>query len=135
MGENSINYLSVLADLKARRDRLNQAIAAVEQIIGELEPRVEARTNTQPAPYSQPSATVYRKMTIGDAAMHFVRSQGKRQSMAAIVKGLRAGGISTKSKNLYTTTYNVLTERAKKTNPEINKIDSQWGLTGWPSEV
>ena len=135
MVENSINYVSVLADLKSRRDRLNHAIAAVEQIIGELEPRVDFRASTEPAPFSQPSTNIYRKMTIGDAAVHFLRSQGKRQSMATIVKGLRAGGSNTKSKSLYTTTYNVLTERAKKTNPEVNKVDGKWGLAEWPAEV
>jgi hypothetical protein len=127
MGEQAINYPSVLADLKARRDRLNQAIAAIEQILGELEPRASVAR-------SMPSlalSTVYRNMTIGDAAVHFIRSQGKPQRVRNIVEGLHAGGISSKSKKLYTTTYNVLADRAKKTSPDIVKIGNAWGLPEW----
>jgi len=123
----AVNYQSVLTDLRARRDRLNYAIAAVEQIIGEVESKEQSENSTA-------SSNVYRKMTIGDAAVHFIRSKGKPQRIGAIIRGLRVGGINSKSKNLYTTTYNTLTERAKRENSDVVKVGPEWALSEWQRE-
>jgi hypothetical protein len=128
MGEQAINYPSVLMDLKARRDRLNQAIIAIEQILGE----VDSKAAVSPTLPSSNASDIYRSMTIGDAAVHFIRSQGKPQRVRDVVEGLHAGGISSKSKKLYTTAYNVLTDRAKRIPPDVVKIGNEWALPEWP---
>jgi hypothetical protein len=129
MLNQNINYTSVLADLRSRRDRLNHAIAAIEQIIGETESR-ELSNAEDPGP---PRAN-YRRMTIGDAALHFLGEKGRPQSTGAIVTALKAGNISSKSKNLYTTAYNTLTDRARRENSPLVRVGTDWGLAIWERE-
>lgn len=141
MSNQAVNYQCVLADLRTRRDLLNHAIAAVEQIVGEAESPVLVRPEElleqrrgQSVASVAPASTVYRTMTLGDAAVHFLRSRGRPQSTGAIVRALRSGGTSSKSKNLYTTAYNTLTDRAKRANPTLVRMGTLWGLAEWRSE-
>lgn len=130
MSNTGVNYQTVLEDLRARRDRLNHALAAIEQIIGETELKEQSEVAaSSPAP-----SNIYRKHTIGDAAIDFIRSKGKKQSTSAIVKGLKAGGISSKSRNLYSTVYNTLTKRSERKNPDVVRDGTDWGLPEWKQE-
>jgi hypothetical protein len=124
MSNQGVNYQSVLVDLRSRRARLDHAIAAIEQIVGETE-------SAEKPEKSMPSSKVYEKMTIGDGAVHFMRSKGKQQSTRAIADALKSGGISSKSKNLYTTTYNTLTQRAERKDSDIVKAGTEWALAEW----
>ena len=132
MSLQSVNYQSVLADLKGRRDRLNAAISAVEQIIGELEsaPRQQQDSVAAPAlPRSSPR--LYRNKTIGDSIVHYLGLVGEPKPPADIVRALRDGGIRSKSKSLYRTAYSTMKQRAKRTDSDIVKVGSRWGLKKW----
>jgi hypothetical protein len=138
MNNKDIDYGAVLEDLRSQRDRLNNAIAAIEWIVrgrdgngisppglastGEPE---ESEDDDDVRPGS------YRDMTIGDAAVHFLRTQGRPQKLTYIVSALKAGGIRSESKNLYTTAYNTLTARAKRPNTDVVKVGTRWGLKEW----
>jgi hypothetical protein len=140
MTTQAINYQCVLADLRARRERLNQAIEAIEQLVGETESgRDSAREHAQRQPIAtniapQVPRQDYSTSTIGDAAAHFIKLAGKPQKIRTIANGLIRGGIKSNSKNLYTTLYNVLTDRAKRENTDLVKIGSQWGLLQWQQD-
>jgi hypothetical protein len=126
MKNQAVNYRSVLEDLKARRDRLTHAIEAIEGIIGGSEP--------SDSPGEMVSHDVYREMTIGDACVDFIRRKRAVQSTKALVAGIVAGGITSKSQNMYTTTYNTMTARAKRENSDVVKESKGWGLTEWKQD-
>jgi hypothetical protein len=119
-----VNYADVLSDLMSRRDQLDHAIEAIRAILG------ESTSNGKHDGTLIPSSAlgVYANMTIGDAAVHFLRTKGKKQSTGAIVKGLLAGGLRSQSKKPYTTVYNTLTARAEREDSEIVKVGSEWDL-------
>src|ERR1035441_8330032 len=138
MSSPSVDYQCVLKDLKSRRDRLNiaiegldAAIEAVEHIIGELQPGIVVIQQAS-IPVVDPGnngSDVYRKMTLKDAAIHLLRAQGPSKTTIEIVKGLKDGGIRSKSKNLYTTLYNTLTSETKRENSKVvRNEDKSWGL-------
>jgi hypothetical protein len=126
MSNQVVNYRSVLEDLRSRRDKLNVAIEAIEGIVGEGTSDIFTVEASDVAPED-----TYRKMTIGDAAVHFVRSSGQSQDTMDIVKALKLGGIQSKSKNLYTTVYNTLTDRLKRYKSDIYRDGTAWGLAEW----
>ena len=130
MSSQSVNYQYVLADLKGRRDRLNAAIGAVEQIIGEVARQdQDSQTDTPTTP--RPSSRVYRNKTIGDSIVHYLGLVGQPKPPTDIVQALRDGGIRSKSKSLYRTTYSTMKQRAKLTDSDIVKVGSKWGLKKW----
>ena len=130
MSLQSVNYQIVLADLKGRRDRLNTAIGAVEQIIGEVARQDQgSQTDTPTTP--GPSSRAYRNKTIGDSIVLYLELVGKPKPPTDIVKALRDGGIASKSKSLYRTIYSTLKQRAKHDNGDIVKVGTEWGLKKW----
>ncbi len=132
MSSQSVNYQFVLADLKGRRDRLNAAIGAVEQIIGELAlpPRKDQDSQTATS-MPRPSSMAYRKKTIGDSIVHYLGLVGEPKPPTDIVQALRDGGITSESKSLYRTAYSTMKQRAKRTDSDIVKVGSKWGLKTW----
>jgi hypothetical protein len=131
ISDKGVNYQTVLSDLRFRRDRLNHAIAAIEEIVGETEPRVNGNAPLQEV--SSPSG-VYATMTIGDAAVHFIKSKGKKQKTGTIVRALQAGGLRSQSKKLYTTIYNTLSARANREGADVVKVGSDWDVVRSPQE-
>lgn len=133
MSNQSVDYQCVLHDLKARRarsiERFDSAIEAVTQIISELQ---SVRTDTSNLPELVPShngSDPYRKMTIRDACVHFIRSRGTVQSTTDLVEGIRAGGIRSKSKSLYRTIYNILTTDSKDDGGQVIRVKGKgWDL-------
>ncbi|MGD0225474.1 MAG: hypothetical protein ABSF71_24365 [Terriglobia bacterium] len=131
MSNPSVDYQCVLQDLKARRDRLNAAIEAVEHILGELQP-VPIVIQKASIPVVEPSnngSDIYRKMTIKDAIIYFLRSSGGKQPAVTVVQALKDGGIRSKSKKLYSTVYNSMDVESKKENGQIIRTDDKmWDL-------
>src|SRR6266542_1019002 len=116
MSQTSIDYKSVLADLMARRARLDAAIAAIEEFVGT---GVEADTAPPPAPVQPDKISVgpsreYRGMTIAAATIKFLKSVGAPQPTRTIADALRLGGIGSDSRNMYRTVYNTLNNRLDK---------------------
>jgi ABC-type molybdate transport system permease subunit len=132
MGQTSIDYKAVLADLRERHARLETAISAVEGILGESSHKVQAAAKDhvrgQGIVFETPHAP-YAEMTIAGAAMDFLQSVGKPQGTTEIVAALRRGGTRTASKNLYRTVYNSLNTKLDK--GQITKIGRKWGLAEW----
>ncbi len=128
MSQTNIDYKSVLADLIARRTKLDAAIAAIE----------EFTSHNGNEPNSQPKHVLtltreYRGMTIADAAIKFLKGAGNPQSTGVIANAIRLGGINSNSKNLYRTLYNTLNTRMDK-HQDITKEGAKWGLSEWKTE-
>jgi len=140
MADQYRNYILVLDDLRFRRSEYqkmiaetDQAIAAIERIIrGSHTGNPPLSTNPGQQVWEQPPvvANTYARMTIGDAAVAFIRSlgPGPPQTTRSIVNGLRQGGLPSHSKNLYTTLFNVLTKRASLENGDLIKSGTRWTL-------
>jgi hypothetical protein len=129
MSQISIDYKSVLADLMARRAKLDAAIAAIEEVLGQ-----GGSTSADIAP-SPNRITVgvsreYRGMTIAQATLKFLRSKGEPQLTGDIARALRSGGIGSTSRNMYRTVYNTLNNRMDR-HQDITKEGPKWGLAEW----
>ncbi len=125
MSHTGVNYKSVLADLIARRAKLDAAIAAIEEFTGQ---------SGDDAGEGAPSKRVtvglsreYRGMTIADAAIKFLKAKGAPQGTSEIATALRLGGIGSNSKNMYRTVYNTLSGRMDK-HQDIAKNGGKWRL-------
>lgn len=110
------DYKPILADLLARRDKLNSAIQAIQEL-----------GVAEPAKPSKPTSGEYRGMTIAEATIKFLQKSGEPQLTADIAKALKAGGLGSNSKSLYRTVYNTLVARMKQ-QKDIAKSGSKWTL-------
>jgi len=136
MSQTGISYRAVLIDLRERKAKIDAAIAAVEDILAVVEPQQYDGPPEPPEEYDAPRIIrriptptgPYSEMTIAAAAIHFLGLMGKPQNTADIVVGLRRGGLSSQSKNLYRTLYNTLNNHLDK---GITKEGAKWGLTQW----
>jgi hypothetical protein len=131
MNQTNINYKSVLTDLLARRQRLDAAIAAIQEFVGADE--VEANVATETPKVQIGISREYRGMTISAATIKFLRKVGEPQLTRAIADGLRLGGLGSNSKNMYRTVYNTLNNRLDK-HQDIVKEGAKWGLAEWRKE-
>ncbi len=127
MSQTSINYKSVLADLMARRARLDAAIAAIEEFVGTGEADTPS-TSVQPTRVGL--SREYRGMTIAAATIQFLKSKSEPQLTRTIADALRLGGLGSNSRNMYRTVYNTLMNRLDK-HQDIVKEGPKWGLAEW----
>lgn len=130
-------YEAVLTDLHAKRDQIDQAIAAIESL------RSGAPAGGQRKPATPPNGTkgatgsddagpgALLGMSISDAAKHLLaakRTTLKNNDLATMFK---AGGLHLNSKDWVNTIGAVLTRRANEVG-DIVKVDrGTWGLKEW----
>ncbi len=132
MSQTSINYKAVLADLVARRAKLDTAILAIEEIAGS--DGNDTAVPSHPKLGSMPTTTrEYRGMTIADAAIKFLKTAGSPQLTGTIAEALRLGGINSNSKSMYRTLYNTLNTRRDK-HQDVTKEGAKWGLAEWKTQ-
>ena len=132
MSNSSINYQSVLDDLIARRAKLDAAIDAIRDIMGDRPSReVETVKLAHGGLFeAQVIAGPYAGKTIGAAVVEFLKAMGEPRSTTDILVGLRRGGVRSQSKNFYRTLYNTLTTNLDK---ELVRDEEtgRWGLKEW----
>jgi len=131
-------YEAVLADLHAKRDQIDQAIAAIESLRSGT-PAGGQRTKPATAPNGTKGSTAADTsgpgallgMSISDAAKHLLaakRTTLKNNDLATMFK---AGGLHLNSKDWVNTIGAVLTRRANDVG-DIVKVDrGTWGLKEW----
>lgn len=120
-------YAAVLADLQIRRDQIDQAILAIEQIRGKDGASASTSSKTKGS-----NATVdLLGMSIVDAAKKLLaikRTALKNNDLAVLFK---EGGLMLNSKDWVNTIGAVLSRRANEVG-DIVKIDrGTWGLKDW----
>lgn len=120
-------YEAVLTDLKAKRDQLDQAIAAIESLRGGGAP------GTMP-PVSQSVAdgpNPFLGMTIVDAAKKLLAARRKPLRNPEIAAAFEEGGLALQSREPANTVGSVLTRRFNEVG-DIVKVDrGTWGLAEW----
>jgi len=138
--ELSVNYEAVLADLIARRDKLNAAIAAVEAIIGSGTAVSVAVTGVSATASTGNVGTVaatpiesdaFFNLSVPDATRKLLKMRKRPQSTQEIAAALEAGGVLHQSANFANTVGAVLA-RIDKGGGDIVKLDrAKFGLAEW----
>lgn len=123
----SIDYAAVLADLEARRDLLDKAIAGIRLLAeaGTPGPAITATiTPGVPVPKMDVQdipGDAFFNMSIADATRKYLGAVKRKQRQ--IKKALLAGGLHSTSKSFTTTLYSVLERQ-----PDIIRVGKDWGL-------
>lgn len=123
-------YSIVLADLKAKRDQIDQAIQAIESV---------RNGSAASAPGTPPPRTL--DVSLGDGAFHglsiaeatkkLLGVRKKNLGNAEILAELKAGGMVLSSVDPLNTVGAVLTRRFKETGDIVKVGRGIWGLKEW----
>lgn len=123
-------YAIVLADLRAQRDKIDQAIQAIESVRG------SAGTSSAPA-HTPPSSNTdlgpgaFLGMSIAEATKKLLQSKRKQMNNTDVLAALKSGGMVLQSADPINTVGAVLTRRSKDVG-DIVKVDrGTWGLKEW----
>ncbi len=128
MAAEQPDYKSVLADLRARRAALDQAIAALESIAGEqgtaLPPPLTVTSNGSGAVREIEPGTFFNLNTL-EATRKYLGMVGKAQTTAQVGDALRKGSLAVKDESVA-----VILQRALgASDPEIVRVSrGMWGL-------
>lgn len=122
------DYSQVLSDLYVKRDKLNAAIQAIEEMAVDSVNSLAMKGLGSPGQQNRGrSSTEFKGLTIAAATIQFLRKSGEPQLTSDIAEALKAGGLGSNAKSLYRTVYNTLVARMKQ-QKDIIKVGSKWGL-------
>jgi hypothetical protein len=124
-------YDIVLADLRARREQIDQAIQALESLRGApvASPRVAAQEVSIDASIDTPGA--FLGMTIADAAKKLLAARRKVMGNVEMAAAFKAGGLALNSAEPVNTIGAVLSRRAQNIGDIVKMGRGQWGLAEW----
>lgn len=124
----SIN--KVIRDLQAKQrefrekiDKIESTIRSLQEVFGEQQMVLPV---AEPIPQTEtPRMGIYVGLSIGVAAIKFLRSTGSPQKTREIANALEQGGV--KSTDIYRAVYNAL-----NTNEEVVMVEGKrWALAEW----
>lgn len=120
-------YALVLADLKAQRDRIDQAIQAIEAIRG------GASAQNQPAMHTNAPTQggEFLGMSIADAAKKLLAMRRKPMNNTSILAELRSGGLVLTAADPLNTVGAVLSRRFHEVGDIVRVERGTWGLKEW----
>jgi len=121
MTPEPINYEAVLADLEAKKQQLEAAIAAIRMIA------IQSGNAPLGGPGGGSGPSAFLGMSIPDAAKKHLATIRQKQSTQDIMKALEAGGLPGSK---YSTVYAVLRRRESQVGDVIN-MKGDWGLAEW----
>jgi hypothetical protein len=123
-------YAVVLADLRAKRDQIDQAIQALESLRSGPRGMVAPPTPAQPS--NVPQAGEFLGMSIAEAAKKLLANRKQAMGNGDIAAGLTAGGLvmseNTDHQNIVGS---VLTRRFEKVGDVVRVSRGMWGLKEW----
>lgn len=145
---NQIDYQAVLADLEAKRDQIDAAIAGIRLMIGAVPDATEAGSSESPAPKPEqgskaaPRATAngvavqsdtFFQMSTSAAIRKFLAMAKRPQTPRAIADALHHGGQvhAVDAKTAYTNVYTAL--RRGQDGEFSQTRNGEWGLAEWYS--
>lgn len=124
---NSVDYASVLADLKAKRDALDKAIASIEAVAGQMSGGIGPVSGGTSDDLKDDS---FLGMNITDAAKKLLAMKKKALSTNEIAELLKRGGMV--GSDNFANSVGVALHREDKNEGDIMKIGrGTWGLTVW----
>lgn len=126
-------YTVVLADLRAKRDQIDQAIQAIEAIRGgaTAAPSGSSATPGSAAANAIDDPGAFLGMTITDAAKKLLAAKRKQMNNPEIAAAFKAGGMHLNSKDPVNTIGAVLTRRSLEVGDIVKVGRGTWGLQEW----
>jgi hypothetical protein len=123
-------YELVLADLRAKRDQIDQTIRLLESLRGlstdsPLVAAVAANVSRGP------SGSPYLGMSIAEAAKKLLETERRAIGNAEIAEKLRAGGLVMTSVDPLNTIGSILTRRFYQIGDIVRVSRGKWGLKDW----
>jgi len=118
----SEHYIAVLADLEARKVKIESMIEGIKSILaqdGSVPPDGGGSTSVGPS--------AFLGMSIPDAAKKHLAAVKQKKSTQEIIDALTAGGLPPSK---YTTVYAILARRQKQVGDIVN-MKGDWGLAEW----
>jgi hypothetical protein len=137
----NIDYAAVLADLRAKRDKLNAAIEAIEPLVFSARPAPPAEgagsdtgmgdetsspRETKEAFPARVEPDTFFGLSITEAARKYLRMKKRPAATREITDALLEGGYLTNSKVFYSNVFASL-----RRSPEFVSVQQKWGLAEW----
>jgi HB1, ASXL, restriction endonuclease HTH domain len=129
MSEQPNAYAAVIADLKRKREKIDRAIKALEELSGGASS--EAGVTALGADNTAPTEGVFLGMSIPDATKKLLQMRKKALGNNEIVRELEAGGLVLTSGNKTNTVGSVLNRRSKQVGDIVSISRGTWGLKEW----
>jgi len=123
---SEVDYSAVLADLHRRRDEMDTAIRAIEQIAGQA-----TVGGTGGAEGAEIRSDTFFGMSILDGAKKYLRMTKKPQKQVAIARALKRGGLINQSPNFESTVGTTLRRAQERDGGVVQTKDKSWGLAEW----
>lgn len=120
-------YEVVLADLRARRDNIDQLIRALESFRTQPKPAVSAMPPSQ--------GGYLFGLSVVNASKVVLRQRGQPLCSADIAKGLMAGGHVMELSDVDGTISSVLDRVLQQADGIVRMRQGTWGLAEWPQEA
>ena len=130
MTSNPSPYETVIADLKRKRDKIDRAIKALEELPGSADGAMQATQSVNAGGVSAAEGA-FLGMSIPEASKALLQVRKKTLGSAEIVKGLEAGGLVLTSGNKINTVGSVLNRRFHKVGDIVSVSRGTWGLKEW----
>lgn len=126
-------YDAVLADLRSKREQIEQAIQVLEALRSghSSQPSVRAPTSTNSINADIEAPGAFLGMTIVDAAKKLLAGRRKTLSNGEIAAAFKAGGLVLTSADPVNTVGSVLTRRFKEVGDVVKLDRGIWGLAEW----
>lgn len=124
MSDQPINYEAVLADLEAKKNHLEAAIAGIKLILGR-----DGTVQSGPTGGGggKPAHDAFIGMSIPEAAKKHLTTVRKKLPTQELMTAMEAGGLPPSK---YNTVYAILSRRENKVGDIIN-MKGDWGLAEW----
>lgn len=129
---SSLDYTLVLADLRSKRDELQQQIQTVDAAIAGVQ--VLIGTAIPAALPQQAPAGPFANMTMPAATEALLRTTRRVLSTAEIAERLISGGFKSEAANFSSTLGAVLSRHSKEVG-RVVRMANGWGLAEWKQEA
>lgn len=129
-------YAAVLADLRAKRDRIDNTIRVLEELSGlklaDMGGNAQyAQRNQDAAPSIEETAGMFLGMSIVDASKKLLALRKRTMGNVEIAKELQVGGLVLTSADPVNVIGSVLTRRFNNVGDVVKVGRGIWGLKEW----
>ncbi len=124
-------YATVLADLKAKRDQIDAAIAAIEAIRGGTVPSGAAAASVAGVLPGADGPGALLGLSISEAAKKLLATRRQPMRNPEIAAAFKAGGLHMNSADPVNTIGSVLTRRFAEIGDIVKVGRGTWGLKEW----
>lgn len=126
-----VDYGAVLADLKAKRDKLDAAIAGIETMLDIRELSGETTAGKSGNAKNELGPGAFLGLTVVDATTKLLKALRQQQRTEDIVSALKQGGIAFTSENPINTVGSILNRNWSAGGDIVRVARGVWGLAEW----